>query len=320
MSVSDTSGPSPQAALPLTSTPPRSRLRVIRLITATVVIGPPLGALAALALAAVYGFNAIDLSALAVAYALTTLGVTVGFHRHFAHRTFKTSRVLQAVFVILGSMAMQGSLLYWVSTHRRHHQYSDTADDPHSPHFEGGRPISGWRGFWHGHYGWMFSSRITSPVRFAPDLIRDRFIFKTQEHYALWAALGLLGPPAIALLASHNALTALEVFLWAGPVRITLVHQASWAVGSISHLWGTRPFATRDRSANNWLVAALAFGEGLQNNHHAFPWAAHHGFRWWEPDLSGVVIDLLSAIRLIWDVNRPSRAALNAKRRAGVSR
>lgn len=301
---------------PLAMAPPPDRLALIRFVVAAVVAGPVLGALAAFALAATQGISKLEIWAFAIAYSLTTLGVTIGFHRHFAHRTFKTSRAMQVAFVILGSMALQGSLLYWASTHRRHHKYSDTVDDPHSPHFDQGQPIHGLRSLWRGHIGWMFAASLTNPVRFAPDIIRDPLIFRVQQHYGLWALLGLVLPPILVAPFAADAWQLLGVFLWAGPVRLLAVHHASWAVGSISHMWGSRPFETGDRSANNWWVALFAFGEGLQNNHHAFPWAAHHGFRWWEPDLSGVVIDMLAACRLIWDVNRPSRDALRDRRRA----
>jgi stearoyl-CoA desaturase (delta-9 desaturase) len=300
---------------PLTVTPPRRRLVLIRIITALVIAGPALGATAAVAVAFVRGVSRSDVAALAVMYALSTLGVTIGFHRHFAHRAFRTSRAMQVLFVVVGSMAAQGSLFYWVSTHRRHQQFSDTPNDPHSPHYSGDQALRGWPGFWHGHIGWMFARRMTNPVRFAPDLVRDPLVFAVQQRYGAWVTLGLAAPPLLIFSLTRDPWTALSGFLWAGPLRIFLVHQASWAVGSISHLWGSRPFATQDRSANNWLVAAVAFGEGLQNNHHAFPWAAHHGLRPWEPDLSGVVIDLLSATGLVWDVARPSPEAMASKLR-----
>ena len=304
-----------RGGLPLTLRPPPARLRLIRLVVSIVMVGPLAGAAAALLLALRRGVPAEAIAALLVSYVLTTLGVTIGFHRFFAHKAFRTSRPMQMLFVALGSMAMQGSLLYWVSTHRRHHQYSDTPDDPHSPHFRGGRESGGLAGFWHGHLGWMFDSRMTNAIRFAPDIVRDRMIFDVQRRYGLWVALGLLAPPGLYAAAGGRDLwTALAVFLWAGPLRVMLVHHASWAVGSLSHMYGRRPFETGDRSANNFWVALFAFGEGLQNNHHAFPRSARHALKWWEPDLSGVVIDLLETAHLIWDVHHPSTAAIAARR------
>ena len=167
--------------------------------------------------------------------------------------------------------------------------------------------------------GWMFSGEMTNAVRFAPDILRDRRIFTLQRYYLLWAAIVLVIPGVVGGLGTHSVYGGIEAFLWAGPVRLLLVHHASWAVGSISHLYGARPFPLPDQSANNFWVAVLAFGEGLQNNHHAFPRAAHHGFRWWEPDLSGLVINGLERIGLIWDVNRPSAAALAHRRRSAIA-
>jgi stearoyl-CoA desaturase (delta-9 desaturase) len=296
--------------------PPPARLRIIRMVAIAVVVGPVLGTLLAVALASrTGGVHPAALLAAAVAYALSTLGVTIGFHRYFAHRAFRTGLLMQAVFVILGSCALQGPLLFWVATHRRHHQFSDTPDDPHSPHYRDAHPIGGWPGFAHSHLGWMFSASLTNAIRFAPDIIRDRRIFELQRHYVVWALLGLALPPASVGLATGDAWAAAQAFLWAGPVRMLLVHHASWAVGSLSHMYGARPFDTGDRSANNYWVAVFAFGEGLQNNHHAFPRAAHHGLFPGEPDLSGLAIDGLEAIGLVTDVRRPSADAIAARRR-----
>ena len=162
----------------------------------------------------------------------------------------------------------------------------------------------------------MFDTQITNAIRFAPDLLRDRWVFNTQRRYLLWAAIGLLLPIPIGALLGGSAYAALEALLWAGPVRLLLVHHASWAVGSISHIYGSRPFDTGDHSANNLWVALVAFGEGLQNNHHAFPSAALHAFRWWEPDLTGCVIKVLAAIGVIWDVAQPSRETVSRRRHA----
>jgi stearoyl-CoA desaturase (Delta-9 desaturase) len=301
--------------LRLTVTPPPARTRLIRTVTAAVVIGPVVGFLAAAVLAIRYGVSPAAIVGFVIAYILTTLGVTLGYHRHFTHRSFRTSRAMQAVLIVLGSNALQGSLLYWVSTHRRHHQFSDTADDPHSPHSRGGELLGSLDGFWHGHIAWMFSRDITNALRFAPDILHDPFVFALQKRYGLYAIVGLALPAVIGGLWSGTSYGALEMFLWAGPVRLLVVHQASWAVGSISHLYGQRPFDTGDHSANNFWVAIFAFGEGLQNNHHAFPRSAYHAFQRWEPDLSGLVIAGLERARLIWDVNRPTLEQLATARR-----
>lgn len=312
----------PEPAVPRTPQalalrPAPRRLQILRLITFAVVVGPMLGTAALVALWLWEGVETASLWALGIAYCLGTLGVTIGFHRGFAHRSYETSRPLQIALVILGSMSLQGSLLYWVATHRRHHRFSDTPDDPHSPHFHRSKRLGAGAGLWHGHMGWMFEPEITNAIRFAPDIIRDRTVFKVQSRYGLWALLGLAAPPAIAALFTRDPMVLLQIFLAAGPMRIFLVHHASWAVGSLSHMAGARPFETHDRSANNFWVALFAFGEGLQNNHHAFPRAAYHSFRWYEPDATGLVLRAMERLGLIWNVYRPSPDAVSARRRKG---
>jgi stearoyl-CoA desaturase (delta-9 desaturase) len=310
--------PAPQA-IPLVVTFPSPRLWPVRLLAGAVVLLPTLGVGAAIALAITRGISLVEAASFAVMYTVTILALTVGFHRHFSHHTFATSRFVQALFIIFGSAALQGPLIYWVSTHRRHHLHSDTTDDPHSPHYDRNGRIQGLRGLWQGHMGWLFARDISNPIRFAADVIGDRFVFAMQSRYWTWAVAVLLAPPLLALAVTRDAWLSLGVFLWAGPVRIFVVHHVSWAVGSFSHIWGSRPFKNDDHSANNWWVAVFAFGEGLQNNHHAFPWAAHHGLRWGEPDFSGLVIDILERLGLVWEVRRPSRAVIEARRLANAS-
>lgn len=311
-----------QAAAPLTTRLPAARLPLVRAITAAVVVGPAIGSLILLAFWIGQGVRAESLWALAIAYVLGTLGVTIGFHRYFAHKSFETSRPVRLALVVFGSMSAQGSLLYWVATHRRHHQCSDTPDDPHSPHFRGATALSGWRGFWHGHIGWMFAAEHSNAIRYAPDILRDRAVFELQRRYGLWVTIGLALPVAIGAVFTRDPITLVQIFLAAGPLRLFLVHHASWAVGSISHLYGRRPFRVSDRSTNNFWVALVAFGEGLQNNHHAFPRSAIHSFHWSEPDLTGLVLRLLAALGVIRDLHRPSEEAIFARRadRVGPSK
>jgi stearoyl-CoA desaturase (Delta-9 desaturase) len=300
---------------PIAVTPAPEAVRTMKLIAGLTVVGPIFGSAIAFALAWRYGVSTWAIVLAVVMFSLTNLGVTVGFHRHFAHRTFRTSRGMRILFVILGSMAMQGTLLYWVATHLRHHQFSDTELDPHSPHFKGEHQLGYWGGLWHGHIGWMFADEVSNAARFCPDLLRDQEIFRLQQRYLTWAALGFAIPTVIGFLISGFSLYgALEGFLWGGAVRLLALHHAAWAVGSISHLHGRRPFDTRDRSTNNYLVALFSFGEGLQNNHHAFPTSARHGLRWWEPDIAGWAILLGKQGGLFWEVKHPSPAQIENKR------
>jgi len=286
-----------------------------RYALATIVI-PFLGTLAAFALAAYRPVGAVDLGLLAALYVLTSVGITVGFHRHFAHRTFQAWPALRAALAILGSMAAQGHLIYWVATHRRHHQFAERELDPHSPTRREGTPLGRWRGFWHAHVGWMLHSRMTNTAKFASDLIRDPLIARMSELYAVWVFLGLALPAAVggALTASWGG--ALSGLLWGGLVRMFLVHHMMWTSGSTAHMFGTRPFATEDDSANNFILALPNLGEGWHNNHHAFPYSARFSLRWWQIDMGGWAIGAFETLGWAWDVRAPSPEAVESRRKA----
>lgn len=261
------------------------------------------------------GVRAVEVGLLVGMYLLTVMGVTVGHHRHFAHRAFKTSTPMRVLLAIIGSMTAQGPIVFWVAVHRRHHVYSDRPGDPHSPNFHASGFIGALRGFWHGHIGWMFTDEQTSWAKFARDILQDRTLFKIHQHYFYWLALGLVLPAALGGLLTWSWAGVFSGFLWGGLVRLFVANQAMWCVGSVCHCFGSRPFQTHDRSGNVWWVALLTFGEGLQNNHHAFPHAARHGLTWLQPDLSGWIIKGLEAVGLVWDVKHPSaRAILEARK------
>lgn len=288
--------------------------RVQRAAALGVFILPTLGTAFAVWQVATRGLRLGELVLLTVGYVLTSLGVTMGYHRHFAHRAFNTGAAMQFVLVALGSMAAQGPLVFWVATHRRHHAYSDRPGDPHSPHMASGR-FAKLKGFIHAHMGWMLSDEVTSWPVFARDLMRSPYTYWLHGIYWPFLGLGLLLPALVGWLAWGGALGAWNGFVWGGLVRIWLLNQASWCVGSVSHLVGSRPFVTRDQSANNWLVAFFTGGEGLQNNHHAFPSSAVHALRWWEPDFAGSVIRGCAWLGLVSKVNVPSAHAIAHGRR-----
>ncbi|HWG43054.1 MAG TPA: acyl-CoA desaturase [Gemmataceae bacterium] len=289
-------------------------MRVQRRLAALVVALPLLGTLTALYQSFVYGVGGLELGILALMYTLCMLGAHVGLHRHFTHRSFRACSPVRIGLAILGSMAAQGPLVTWVAAHRRHHAYSDQPGDPHSPNLHG----AGWRGMllglWHAHIGWMFSDEISDWSRFARDIMEDRRLFKIHQTYFTWVLLGLLLPAVLGGLIAGSWIGAANGFLWGGLVRMFLVNNGSWAVGSICHVFGTRPFNNRDHSANNYLVAIVTFGEGLQNNHHAFPSSAAHALAWWQPDLSMWFIRLLQGLGLVWDVKLPSRRLIEESR------
>jgi stearoyl-CoA desaturase (Delta-9 desaturase) len=248
-------------------------------------------------------------------YLITAVGITVGFHRLFTHRSFQTNRIVAVLLGIFGSMAVEGPLLKWVAMHRRHHQHSDDEHDPHSPHGHGGDGL--WatlRGLWHAHVGWIFDPDPDHIARYAGDLRRDPALRAVSALFPLWVALGLLLPALCGGLITLSWTGALFGFIWGGLARIFLVHHVTWSVNSVCHLWGSRPFRTRDHSRNNFLFGVLALGEGWHNNHHAFPSSARHGLRWWQIDISYWLIRAMKIVGLASDVKIPAPAALAAKR------
>lgn len=309
--------------VPYDARPPRARLAK-RLITLGAVLVPLIGLGGAVAMIWGAPFHWTYLALLAGMYVITTLGVGVGFHRLYTHRSFEAGPVVRFVWVALGSMAVEGPLIYWVSVHRRHHQLTDVPGDPHSPHAHahtdcdaagGGEIGSVLRGLWHAHIGWFFEKDAPDLERYVPDLLRDpvaRFVSRT---FVFWVVLGLVIPAALGLALTGTWWGAFLGFLWGGLVRVLLVHHVTWSVNSVCHLWGTRPFMTRDESRDNPILGVLALGEGWHNAHHAFPTSARHGLAWWKVDVSYWVIRAMEFMRLVRRVRVPSPERLRERRR-----
>jgi stearoyl-CoA desaturase (delta-9 desaturase) len=277
---------------------------------------PLLGVVAAAFLLWGWGFGWVDLGLLVGMYLLTMIGVTVGFHRLFTHRSFQASRPVQFVLGVLGSMTFQGPLIPWVGRHRVHHHFSDEDGDPHSPHTRGTGFWGALRGFWHAHIGWAFAPMEEGMERYAGDLCRSPMLRAVSALFPLWALLGLLIPTAVGL-AVGGWFGAITGFVWGGLVRIFLGHHVTWSVNSVCHLWGSRPYRSDDESRNNAVVGVLALGEGWHNNHHAFPSSARHGLRWWQIDIAYWVIRALVLCRLAWKVRLPTAEELAARLRGG---
>lgn len=284
-----------------------------RLANLAAVVLPLAGLVAAMVLSWGWGFTWVELTVLAVMYLLSGLGVTIGYHRLFTHKSFRTGRTLTAILGILGSMSAEGPITRWAAFHRKHHQHSDREGDPHSPHAHGGGIFNILRGFWHAHVGWMFISNEADLDRYAPDLKKDRLVRLLSETFPVWVVLGMAIPAAAGGLITMSWTGALLGFLWGGLVRILLLHHVTWSVNSICHLWGTRPFASHDESRNNLIVGVLALGEGWHNNHHAFPTSARHGLRWWQIDVSWIMIWALARLGLVWDVRVPTPQRLASR-------
>ncbi|MDB5314117.1 MAG: acyl-CoA desaturase [Gemmataceae bacterium] len=285
-----------------------------RLATLAAVVIPFLGLIAALVLLWGWGFGWVEFGLLAGMYVLTALGITVGFHRLFTHRSFETNPVVRFVLAVLGSMAVQGSVLKWVALHRRHHQHSDTPADPHSPHHQGRGVLGLIRGFWHAHIGWAFRSDPSDLSRYVTDLRKFASVRVASALFPLWIVLGLVIPTVLGGLLTGTWAGALLGLVWGGLARVCLVHHVTWSVNSVCHLWGRRPYPEGDHSRNNFVFGVLALGEGWHNNHHAFPTSARHGLRWWQIDVSYYVIRLLALVGLAWRIRLPANRPASAPR------
>jgi len=270
------------------------------------------GTPAAIVCACVYGLPWHAVVLFAVMLHLMAVGTTMGLHRLFSHRSFQTYRPLEWVLMVLGAMTGQSSPFFWVATHRHHHRFSDRYGDPHSPHAGDGKRTNRWRRFWHGHQGWTFSWASYDP-EVVRDLMKRPDLAWIDRYWFAWYLLGLAIPTVAGYLIGGTAYDALMGFLWGGMLRHTVNQQGAYAVNSLGHLWGSRPFATGDQSRNNLLLGVLAMGEGWHNNHHAHPYSARHGFRWWQPDHIWNLVWLMERIGLAWKVKRPKLDARSHK-------
>jgi stearoyl-CoA desaturase (Delta-9 desaturase) len=243
------------------------------------------------------------LAVMAVMYLLTCLGVTLGFHRLLTHRSFQTHRWFQYGVAAVGSMSVQGPVMSWVADHRKHHAHTDQEGDPHSPHGHGSGLRGAVAGLWYAHMGWLFErSGQAEHTRYARDLYEDRGMRFIHRSFGLWVFLGIAGPFAIGYLIGGTLGFALEVALWAGPVRIFLLHHVTWSINSVCHFFGTRRFEVDDHSTNVFWLAPLSMGEAWHHNHHTFPRSAFHGLKVWEIDPTGWVIRGMRRVRLAWNV------------------
>jgi stearoyl-CoA desaturase (Delta-9 desaturase) len=267
---------------------------------------PVVALITAVTLAWGWGITLLDVVIATIAYFGTGLGVTVGFHRHFTHKSFKATRPMKVALAITGSLAFQGSIVSWVADHRRHHAFSDKEGDPHSPWLFGTGPFAIARGFWHAHMGWLFDRDKTNARRFAPDLLADRDVAAVDRQFVLLTVVSLGVPALLGGLLSWSWWGALTAFLWGGLVRVGLLHHVTWSINSICHMAGRRPFGTRDRSANVWWLAVLSFGESWHNLHHADPTCARHGVKRGQIDMSARLIWLFEKFGWVHSVRWPT--------------
>jgi stearoyl-CoA desaturase (Delta-9 desaturase) len=230
------------------------------------------------------------------------LGISMGYHRLHTHRSYQIPLFLEYFFAVCGSLTLEGGPIFWVATHRLHHQKSDQPGDPHSPH----------DGAWWSHIGWILlgdtnhnNTRVLS--KYAPDLAKHKFYIWLNNYH--WVPLTVLGGVLYAI-------GGLPLFLWGGCLRVVVGLHSTWLVNSATHMWGRRRFETRDDSRNSWWVALLTFGEGWHNNHHAHPTSARHGLAWYELDHSWILISIFKFFGIAKFVKVASIRSTSAAREA----
>jgi stearoyl-CoA desaturase (delta-9 desaturase) len=247
-----------------------------------------------------------DIAILAVMYVVTALGVTIGYHRMLTHRAFDAPGPVRYTLVGLGQMSVQGSVIDWVADHRKHHAFTDEEGDPHSPHHGHEPGVKGaLKGLWHAHTGWLFDTQGSAEKRrYARDLLEDPTMRRISRAFPWFVLAGLAIPAALGFLLTGTAAGALTGLLWGGLVRVFLVHHVTWSVNSVCHFFGTRRFETDDFSTNVFWLALPSMGESWHHNHHAFPRSAEHGLRWWEIDISALIIGGMERLGLARNVVR----------------
>ena len=265
---------------------PAHRYNTVAWVTASFMILFHVGAVLAL-----LNFTWSGLAVLLVTYYVSIVfGIGMSYHRLLTHRSYKTHKIIEYALTVCATLALEGGPLFWVATHRRHHQHSDADLDPHTPRHGG---------LW-AHIGWILFGHhehhdVTVTARYAPDLARDPFHVWLSKYH--WVPLTTLG---LGLL----AVGGWNWVFWGVFLRTTIGLHSTWLVNSATHMWGSRRFETRDDSKNSWWVALLTFGEGWHNNHHAHPTSAAHGLAWYELDVNYLNIRLLELAGLAWNVQR----------------
>lgn len=236
-------------------------------------------------------------------YVARMFAITGGFHRYFAHRTYKTSRLFQFLIALLGTASAQKGPLWWSSHHRHHHRYSDTEEDVHSPRYEG---------FLWAHVGWVLSTQFIEPRL---HLVKDFVAFKELT----WLDKYHMLPPLFLAISmylfgswlhlAHPGLgtSGVQMLVWGFCVSTTLLYHGTFCVNSLTHLFGRKRFETGDDSRNSLLIALVTLGEGWHNNHHRYPGSERQGFYWWEIDISHYILKFLSLFGIVWDLREPPK-------------
>ena len=294
----------------------------MRVTIGVFVVVPLLAVLAAIPVAWGGWLSWVDVILAFVFYAITAIGITIGYHRYFTHGSFKAGRGTKIVLGIMGSMALQGSVAQWVADHRKHHKFSDEVGDPHSPWRYGTSKRAVAKGLYYAHVGWLFDESQSPISKYAPDIANDKDLRAISRWFPAIVVATLLLPAILGGLITMSWAGALTAFFWATLVRVALVHHVTWSVNSVCHVFGTRPFESRDLSSNVWWLAIPALGENWHSLHHAEPTAARHGVLKGQLDLSALMIRSLERMHLVRDVRwpKPERVVAKLKDPAMVSR
>ena len=255
-----------------------------------------------------HGVGPSDLAVFAFMYLLTGFGVTIGYHRLLTHRAFDAPRPVRYALALMGQMSVQGSVIDWVADHRKHHAFADEDGDPHSPHGHGGGLKGALHGLFHAHMGWLFVTQGSAEKRrYARDLLDDPGMRRISRAFLYTVAASLILPFVLGFALTGTVSGGLTALLWGGLVRIFLLHHVTWSINSVCHFFGRRRFPLDDHSTNVFWLALPSLGESWHHNHHAFPRSAHHGLRWWELDVSGLIIKGMKRVGLARDVVTISR-------------
>ncbi|MGH2778524.1 MAG: acyl-CoA desaturase [Actinomycetota bacterium] len=302
--------PRVQGTLVLEDREVRFQRRMILVIT----LIPFLGFIGALVTTWGWGISLTDFVIFLGFYLFSGLGITVGYHRLFTHRSFEASPRMRAVLAFAGSMAVEGSVISWVANHRRHHAYADKEGDPHSPHLDEGPGVMGvLKGLWHAHLGWLFDDEKTEIDRWAPDLLKENRITRINAAFPWITVFSYAAPALVGLVVTQSLWGMVTAFLWGSLARIFMLHHVTWSINSICHFYGKRDFETTDYSTNNWVLSVISFGESWHNNHHAFPTSAVHGLGRYQFDLSALVIKAMAKLRLARNIKTVSLKQLANK-------
>ena len=250
------------------------------------------------------GFSYTALLVFLLMYSIRMFAITGFYHRYFSHKAFKTSRLMQFVFAVIGASAVQRGPIWWAAHHRGHHVHSDTEQDKHSPKSHG---------FFWSHMGWFLSkANFLTHQKFVKELMRfpelrviDRFdilvpILTCIGLFYLGQHLGTKHPQLLT--------NGWQLVIWGFVLSTVLLYHTTFLVNSVAHIWGKRRYKTKDSSKNNMFIAFLTFGEGWHNNHHHFPGSANQGFYWWEIDITYYILKIMSFFGLIWDIRKVSPA------------